>query len=362
MKVVYVALIGDLSMAADKCVKSEEDKTNGFDDLSNIFEGYKKQLFWAGFVLLGVYIGLQLLRSSTYEWGVFGKFSPERLGQLGDYIGGILNPLVAFFALMALFKTSQLQAKLTGEQLENEQKRTEEANERAKKLERKSQEQEKQANFMRMYEAYLSTVNNCRGNRKTKGGMRYTATGKMFFNSICNRGIIKILCTIPSTSTSTSVIEKTPDVVYYDKTIIKILPLYSSDPKGWASALREIEGRVLSSGFLSLEPFFRMTFHLLKRELAQEGLQKYENIRFFRAQLTEDELILLAINILFNHEGREGLAVVAEKSGLFKHLKAENLERLIKREYPDSYLGFFDIKVTEETLKKEAYVMTSQEK
>jgi hypothetical protein len=336
----------------------EAENENDFAELSKVIEKYKKWLCWVGGGLLLAYVILQLLRSSTYEWGVLGKFSPDRLGQLGDYIGGILNPLVAFFALMALFQTTQLQAKLTKQQIEDEQQRTEDANDRAKKLESEKQEQEKQENFMKMYEAYVRTLNDCRGNKTTTSGRGYTAEGKMFLNSIAKRNIIKSLCELPSLT----VMDKNPNVIYHhNSSPISLLP-YGSDPQGWASQFRVMEEYVSESTFLMLAPVFRMTFHLLKRELAEEGFQKYENIRFFRAQLTEPELILLAINVLFNNEGREGLAVVAARSGLFKHLKAENLKRLIKREFPDTKEGFFDIELTEKALKEQSFIVKKADK
>jgi hypothetical protein len=336
----------------------EAENENDFAELSKVIEKYKKRLYWAGGGLLLAYVVLQLLRSSSYGFGVLGKFSPEKLGQLGDYIGGILNPLVAFFALMALFQTTQLQAKLTKQQIADERQRTKDANDRAKKLEREKQEQEKQVNFMKMYEAYVRTLNDCRGNRKTVSGRHYTASGRMFLGIITKHNIIKRLCDLPSLT----VMDKNPNVIYHYNSSPKSLLPYNSNPQDWASLFRGIENYFSESPFLMLAPVFRMSFHLLKRELAQEGFQKYDNIRFFRAQLTESELILLAINVLFNDEGRKGLAVVAAKSGLFKHLKAKNLERLIKREFPDTQAGFFDIKLTEEVLKEQPFIFKKADK
>jgi hypothetical protein len=93
----------------------------------------------------------------------------------------------------------------------------------------------------------------------------------------------------------------------------------------------------------------RTAYHLLKKELTQDGNQKWDNIRFFRAQLTEDELILMAINCLWDDEGRDGLAKVAKKTGLFEHLKNQLFKSLLEEE-PDS-AGFFDRKITEEKYK-----------
>ena len=59
-----------------------------------------------------------------------------------------------------------------------------------------------------------------------------------------------------------------------------------------------------------------------------------ENIRFFRSQLTESELVFIGMNILFHEEGKDLLAFI-KQFGLLKHLyEAQNLRIIIKHE-PD---------------------------
>ena len=101
--------------------------------------------------------------------------------------------------------------------------------------------------------------------------------------------------------------------------------------------------------FVELDPLMRMAYHLLKKELAQEGPQKWDNIRFFIAQLSEDELGVMAINCLHDDEGKNGLALVAKKTGLFQHLKSKHRKESLKAQ-PDSD-GFFDLKMTEDEYK-----------
>ena len=113
----------------------------------------------------------------------------------------------------------------------------------------------------------------------------------------------------------------------------------------------------LSKGisFVELNPLMRMAYHLLKKELAQDDPQKWDNIRFFIAQLSEDELRAMARNCLRDDEGKNGLALVAKKTGLFQHLKNEKLKMLLKEE-PDSD-GFFDLKTTEDEYKDKSVMI-----
>lgn len=46
------------------------------------------------------------------DFGVYGRSEdPEKWGQLGDYVGGLLNPVVGFFALLLLVTSLRLQAR-----------------------------------------------------------------------------------------------------------------------------------------------------------------------------------------------------------------------------------------------------------
>ncbi|WP_189490102.1 putative phage abortive infection protein [Formosimonas limnophila] len=129
---------------------------------------------------------------------------------------------------------------------------------------------------------------------------------------------------------------------------------------GKSELLYAIEKEAVSShlknnDFYKYAPLLRITYHLLKRELIQDGTQKWDNIRFFRAQLTEDELILMAVNCLWDDEGRDGLAEVAKKAGLFKHLKTQLFVSLLKNEADSD--GFFNIKITEDKYKANPVIL-----
>jgi hypothetical protein len=96
-------------------------------------------------------------------------------------------------------------------------------------------------------------------------------------------------------------------------------------------------------------PVARMAHFLLKSELEKEGTQRWENIRFFRAQLSKDELNSMAVICMYDDEGRAGLRFTAKKTGLFKDLKNKQLIDALKV-FSDSE-GFFNLEVTENEYK-----------
>ena len=74
--------------------------------------------------LICVAVLLLLIVASAYfmKFGSFGPGDQATWGQFGDYMGGTLNPLLAFLSLIALLFTVSLQTRqvqMTAEQLQN---------------------------------------------------------------------------------------------------------------------------------------------------------------------------------------------------------------------------------------------------
>ncbi|MDE2420201.1 MAG: hypothetical protein KGO49_03330 [Gammaproteobacteria bacterium] len=93
-------------------------------------------------ILLGIYYK----NFHSLGWGDTAAF-----GTFGDYIGGLLNPLVAFLALIALWRTSSVQTKFLHDQLKKEDRN-------AQKIETKETEAIQRELFFRSYDAYLLTL------------------------------------------------------------------------------------------------------------------------------------------------------------------------------------------------------------
>lgn len=261
------------------------------------------------------------------------------LGQVGDTIGGTTAPFIGLLSAWLVYRAFKAQIKaneLISEQLKLEEQRYAEGKE-------KDRESAQTTNFLKMYEAYVRALNDA-VLTMTLHNQPHDRIGKQY---------LKTLSTDANYFLNWE--NKTAVDIDYQTVFVRSNKIYSfsiydgSDFDDWENFFSNINHRKLLAydSFLKEHSnIFRITYQLLKQELEQKGSLKWENIRFFRAQLIEAELIALAINILFVKEGREGLGLVAEKSGLFKHLKAKNLRRLIMREF-DGKGGFFSIKITE---------------
>lgn len=307
---------------------NKAENANDLAELSMTIEKYKKWLRWAGLGLLGAYVILQLLRTSTYEWGVLGKFSPDRLGQLGDYIGGILNPLVAFFALMALFQTTQLQAKLTRQQIEDERERTADANERSGKLEKEKNERELINDFYRSFDAYIRATDEV-GFPDAKGVT--TEKGKTAItNHLNDVEIDKIL-------KLSGKISSTPIDPLYEETL-KVI----GEPK----FLEKIEKINENTG-----AYFRLLYRSIELQDNVSKNLRNQNLYFLRAQLIESELRLIALNMLYTKKGREDMSKYAEEYALLRHLRHPNLKRLVEEEFSEECFKSGKLEYTSELRK-----------
>jgi hypothetical protein len=240
----------------------------------------------------------------TRDW--FASFaSYTNLGQIGDTIGGTTAPFIGLLSAVLVYRALQAQIKAN----EIIQKQVE-------KQEQESVERQKHESFMKMYEAYV----------------RFLGDGKTV---------------------------KTCAVILWSKDENKdidarINDLMANSRRDIAHKNTVVEG-FIEPFFRELDPLMRVTYHLLKTELAQQGTQKWDNIRFFRAQLSEDELIIMVINCLYNREGRDELALVAKKTGLFKYLKDPVFSDPLKNQ-PDSD-GFFNLEMTEDEYKDKSVII-----
>ncbi|GHA63852.1 hypothetical protein GCM10009007_00170 [Formosimonas limnophila] len=296
--------------------------------------------------LLGIFILPWLF---TRPW--IGDFT--NLGQVGDTIGGTTAPFIGLLSAWLVYRAFKAQIKaneLISEQLKLEEQRYAEGKE-------KDREAAQTTNFLKMYEAYVRALNDAVLTEKNDN-QKHDYRGKQYLKFLSTAKNIN-LKNFLNWEKETPLY---PEFIFMDPTTSTIYELSKYDGSNfddWGNFL-------LATGYPALINYdsflkehsniFRITYQLLKQELEQEGKLKWENIRFFKAQLTEAELIALAMNILFVKEGREGLGLAAEKSGLFEHLKAINLRRLIKREFPGMD-GFFSIEITEAAYKAKPVIL-----
>lgn len=226
----------------------------------------------------------------------------DKWGQLGDYIGGLLNPLVAGFALMALVVSVRLQkAELaaTRKELENSRLAMEE---QAKTAEQQRREQ-RFFDFLNIYQTTVQAV-------ILEDREKISRSGKKGFQYL---------------------------VSSYESPFWKLLYLITTKPSEVASFLEEPD---LTKNQIELtwaeessvlHPYFRTVFIILREaeQILKEDHVLY--IKLFRAQLSSDEVNLLAMNLLYAEEGKK-MRLLAANYGLLKHMPANPLRKIAETE------------------------------
>jgi hypothetical protein len=239
--------------------------------------------------------------------------NPAAWGTFGDYMGDLLNPLISLFTLIVAMKVWGLQKT----ELLETRKAVEEQGKTA-------EQQRREQRFFDLLNLYQETL---------KTFVVEGASGKAAFNIW------------PRLSTETK-----NCVLFLDHgwesfctgRNVNSLELEDSEYlKMEAPGLIQLKKEDIDFSWNAFSPqlghYFRTIFSIL-REL--EELLKDDHIRYgklFRAQLSRDELTLLAFNLLFDDEGIKMRSLV-KKYGLLKHLANNKLrDQAIKELDPMSF-------------------------
>ncbi len=224
-------------------------------------------------------ISVFLMLLSKYPVLVGAKaFSPEaadKLGQFGDYIGGLLNPLISCFTLIVAIMVWRLQ--------KSEMAETKKALEDQAKT---SEQQRREARFFDLMKIYQNTVDATFSYKDTTGkvALKSVAIGNSYLSLLMNQEV--------------STVELTPQI-----------------QEMW------------EHGQSKATPYFRMVFQVLGQ---LENLLKESHFEFsklFRAQLSNEELALVAWCLL--HSEKKDVAELIAKYGLLKHLRECALRDLV---------------------------------
>lgn len=223
--------------------------------------------------------------------------SPDAWGQLGDYIGGLLNPLVAGFALMALVVSVRLQkAELaaTRKELENSRLAMQEQATTA-------EQQRREQRFFDFLNIYQSTVDSIQFEMESKTGAVISLQGKRAF---------RLLTTDQHGNP------------------LGELSQYFSKSEGWDKFLAiDISGREVvlwNNASPVLDHYFRSIFSILRESEPTLGEDCWRYTKLLRAQLSRDEVNLIAMNLLYDEEGKKMRDLVA-RYGILKHMPANQL-------------------------------------
>lgn len=277
---------------------------SGIDPKPEELSGY------AGWWLLVIAVCSAIALAVVYWWGwqVPTGSKPEQLGQMGDYFGGLLNPLVSTLTLFVAISVWRLQKK----EVEETRKALEE---QAKTAEQQRQEQR----FFDLLNVYQRTVDSILMIAKMPGASEFPVqyTGKEaiahFFR--CQPGEFFGSYVPPPQY------EFLPEVQYLQIQNIE---------KRWCSHNDSVSAL--------FDHYFRVIFRILSEAKALLGNQHIRYIKLFRAQLSRSELIILAYNLWLDDEGKK-MIPLAKKYGLLKHLPHGRLRTTLEQELPAQVFG-----------------------
>jgi hypothetical protein len=220
----------------------------------------------------------------------------EDWGTLGDYFGGLMNPVISFATLIvayAVWKQQKVELSETKDALEDQAK-TAEANRREQRF----------FDLLRVYQQTLDNTSQAYADSR-QGSPRNGKEALDLWMEITSMAQVVSAEKTPLTTTQISSIKQR-----------------------WSSP-------ETSNKF---SHYFRVINRILldAENLLQED--QYKFIRLFRAQLSQTELRLIGLNLWLNDEGKKMRSVV-EKYGLLKHLPQGKLRQKLEDELSPAVFG-----------------------
>jgi hypothetical protein len=257
------------------------------------------------------------------------NFNLSETGQVGDTIGGIVNPFVALIAVWFTFKAFWVQYDANEKQKEINKKQEERNAEQDKKYDQQVEDiaiQRFENNFFQMLNLQQEIVNGLyfslnehqkyyNVNDPIKKSDDTIVTGRTVFKWLYNRG------TYYGLKTSSNNIA----------------------PEGIKYLIKEFgyEKYVEISSISCLDHYFRHLYRIFKyvydsRALLKNFDQEYKYTSIIRAQLSDYELILLFYNCL-SKNGKDRFKKYAERYALFNNIRNELLvDEKVLKEYSNS--------------------------
>lgn len=226
---------------------------------------------------------------------------PGAWGTFGDFLGGLLNPLVStltLFVAASVWKLQREELELTRKELEQTKLAMEE---QAKTAEQQRQEQ-RFFDLLNVYQRTVDSIYHATDVSKSQQNTRtlLSATGK-FGVSLWLR------------DASFLRLYATGDAIIDTQTA----------KRDWISR----------DSFGSFDHYFRVIQHILTEAETLLGDQHIRYIKLFRAQLSRSELIILAYTLWLDDRDKMMLPL-AEKYGLLKHLPTGHLRTELEKLYP----------------------------
>ncbi|MDP2418938.1 MAG: putative phage abortive infection protein [Hydrogenophaga sp.] len=237
---------------------------------------------------------------------------PGAWGTFGDFLGGLLNPLVStltLFVAASVWKLQREELALTRKALEQTQLAMEE---QAKTAEQQRQEQR----FFDLLNVYYQTVNVISYTRLTTKGVErgyrdYNGKAAMaawlrnaleLHDFVLNRG---------SVGTNNDPTDHADEIQHMDRMFVN-----------W----QDYEAREY------FDSYFRVVSHLLAEVKGLLGEQHHRYVVLFRSQLSKSELVLLAYHFWLDPESKQSL-LFAETYALLQDLDRGDLRTELEKEF-----------------------------
>lgn len=238
---------------------------------------------------------------------------PDAWGQFGDYMGGLLNPLISLFTLIVAVSVWRLQKT---ELLETRKALEEQG--------RTAEQQRREQRFFDLLNLYRSTVDSIVIEKNPATGIvgrvlgvdtgvpRSSFSGKRAFSLL--------------TSSAGPFPSELLDLFAPRNSFnIPSIPPAADILEAW------------NNNSPMLDHYFRVIFTLLREAEPLLQNDRYRYIKILRAQLSRDEVCLIAMNLLYDEEGKRMRELVSEY-GFLKHLPSNYLRQLAERElHPRSF-------------------------
>jgi Putative phage abortive infection protein len=270
---------------------------NGFDRQVRTIEVAWAVLFVAFFSMVIAYSA----KFSKNGWST----EPDAWGQFGDFIGGVLNPLVSLAALFALVVSVRMQRS----ELNDTRAELIEARKVATEQSKTADQQRREQRFFDLLNLYQRTVDSV-GWSETRGKSAIS-NWRYNFDRIPNLHTIH---------------------TFLQKGFIETVSIEKLNTS-WNSA--EI------SDYLG--PYFRVIHQILLQANDLLGADAQRYIKILRAQFNSDELTLLTLNLWLNPEGKTILPYATE-FGLLKYLPEGNLKNEVAKTFETSIFDSTEVR------------------
>lgn len=316
----------------------------------NELQKLKQQMFYSKLIVGGIITIVLALYFSTFHVSV--SVDNGDWGTFGDFFGGVLNPVIASFALYWLITSVNLQIQ--------ELKKTNEALVKTVETAQKQQNQVSIQNFESLFFQLLSTLNNITNNIQAGSASTFI---KLVENQLKNRELKdSILNYVKKFSMPDRPAQKGKESI---KDQIIFYKVFVNEP--WEffynKAIDDYFGSYFRTSYQIIKLIDQNEFLINlkedKNDLFSKEQKKYFDI--FRAQLSSYELEAIFFNCLSSHGNRKFKGLV-EKYGLFEHILLDH-DRVILDTDPNlkifnrltMYAYKYEQQVFEENKKWEEY-------